>query len=71
MGMAIQDRDLDVTLIHSDQGTHFTSWPFTRRALDSGLVPSMGSVGECYDCDDPRVAIRSMGGSLQLLARVA
>ena len=21
----------------------------TRRALDSGLVPSMGSVGDCYD----------------------
>jgi putative transposase len=27
----------------------FTSWAFTRRALDSGLVPSMGSVGDCYD----------------------
>ena len=22
---------------------------FTRRALDSGLMPSMGSVGDCYD----------------------
>jgi putative transposase len=22
---------------------------FTRRALDSGLVPSMGSIGDCYD----------------------
>jgi transposase InsO family protein len=27
----------------------FTSWAFTRRALDSGLVPSMGSIGDCYD----------------------
>ena len=27
----------------------YTSWAFTRRALDSGLVPSMGSVGDCYD----------------------
>jgi putative transposase len=26
-----------------------TSWAFTRRARDSGLVPSMGSVGDCYD----------------------
>ena len=37
------------TVIHSDQGTQFTSWTFTQRAIDSGLVPSMGSVGNCYD----------------------
>jgi transposase InsO family protein len=48
-GMAIQNRDPDRTIIHSDQGTQFTSWAFTRRALDSGLLPSMGSVGTCYD----------------------
>ena len=50
LGMAIQTRTPpDGTVIHSDQGTQFTSWAFTRRALDSGLVPSMGSVGDCYD----------------------
>ncbi len=27
----------------------FTSWAFTRRAVDSGLLPSMGSVGDCFD----------------------
>ena len=27
----------------------FTSWAFTRRAIDSGLLPSMGSIGDCYD----------------------
>ncbi len=27
----------------------FTSWAFTRRAIGSGLVPSMGSVGDCFD----------------------
>lgn len=37
------------TLIHSDHGTQFTSWAFTERAKASGLVPSMGSVGGCYD----------------------
>jgi putative transposase len=37
------------TLIHSDQGTQFTSWAFTQRAKASGLVPSMGSIGDCYD----------------------
>src|SRR5262245_36707718 len=27
----------------------FTSWAFTDRARRSGLLPSMGSIGDCYD----------------------
>jgi putative transposase len=27
----------------------YTSWAFTDRAYASGLVPSMGSIGDCYD----------------------
>jgi transposase InsO family protein len=27
----------------------FTSWAFSQRAKASGLVPSMGGVGACYD----------------------
>jgi len=49
LGMAIDGRRPKGTVIHSDQGVQFTSWAFTRRAIDSGLVPSMGSVGDCYD----------------------
>ncbi len=51
LGMAIGGRRPadGATVIHSDQGTQFTSWAFTRRAIDSGLVPSMGSIGDCYD----------------------
>lgn len=49
LGMAIEGRRPDGTVIHSDQGTQFTSWAFTRRALDSGLMPSMGAVGSCFD----------------------
>lgn len=50
LGMAIQQRrPTPMTVIHSDQGTQFTSWAFTRRAIDSGLLPSMGSVGDCFD----------------------
>ncbi|WP_306356276.1 MULTISPECIES: IS3 family transposase [unclassified Nocardia] len=50
LGMAIDTRRPSVgTIIHSDQGTQFGSWAFTQRAKDSGLVPSMGSVGDCYD----------------------
>jgi hypothetical protein len=51
LGMAIdQRRPPGETIIHSDQGTQFTSWAFTRRAVESGLLPSMGSVGDCFDC---------------------
>jgi putative transposase len=50
LGMAIQTRTPPAgTIIHSDQGVQFASWAFTQRAKDSGLVPSMGSVGDCYD----------------------
>jgi putative transposase len=51
LGMAIDQRGpvAGATVIHSDQGTQFTSWTFTQRAIDSGLLPSMGSVGDCYD----------------------
>ena len=44
LGMAIGNRrPTNGTVIHSDQGTQFTSWAFTHRARQSGLVPSMGS----------------------------
>ena len=51
LGMAIDNRQptQGETVIHSDQGTQFTSWAFTERAADSGLVPSMGSIGDCFD----------------------
>lgn len=50
LAMAIEQRSPhEGTVIHSDQGTQFTSWAFTERALSSGLVPSMGSVGDCFD----------------------
>lgn len=51
LGMAIDQRQpvAGATVIHSDQGTQFTSWAFTQRAIDSGLLPSMGSIGDCYD----------------------
>ena len=51
LGMAIEQRDArrGETIIHSDHGTAFTAWTFTQRARTSGLLPSMGSVGDCYD----------------------
>ncbi|MFI7075414.1 IS3 family transposase [Micromonospora sediminicola] len=50
LGMAIDSRRPAAgTVIHSDQGVQFASWAFTKRARDSGLMPSVGSVGDCYD----------------------
>ena len=47
--------------IHSDHGMQFTSWAFTDRAKRSGLVPSMGSIGDCYD----NALIESFWGRMQ------
>jgi putative transposase len=51
LSMAIQQRKAaeGSTVIHSDLGTQLTSWAFTQRAVESGLLPSMGSVGDGYD----------------------
>jgi putative transposase len=50
LGMAIQSRrPPQGAVIHSDHGVQFTSWAFTERSLKSGLLPSMGAVGSCYD----------------------
>ncbi|MFI5538305.1 transposase [Nocardia sp. NPDC051900] len=50
LGMAISNRSpASGTIIHSDHGVQFTSWAFTDRARKSGPVPSMGSIGDCYD----------------------
>jgi putative transposase len=50
LGMAIDTRRPTAgTIIHSDHGAQFGSRAFTTRAKQSGLVPSMGSIGDCYD----------------------
>jgi transposase InsO family protein len=49
LAMAIGNRQPQQTVIHSDHGTQYTSWAFTRRVHESGLVASMGSIGDCYD----------------------
>ncbi|MFE2491460.1 IS3 family transposase [Streptomyces mirabilis] len=37
------------TIIHSDHGVQCESWAFTQRARASGLLPSMGSIGDGVD----------------------
>jgi transposase InsO family protein len=50
LGMAIENRSPPPgTILHSDHGTQFTSWAFTTRAKESGLLASMGTVGDALD----------------------
>jgi len=37
------------TVIHSDHGSQFTSWAFSERVRQAGLVRSMGTVGDAFD----------------------
>lgn len=63
LGMAIANRSPRAgTIIHSDHGVQFTPWAFTDRARQSGLVPSMGSIGDCYD----NAVIESFWGRMQI-----
>ena len=43
------------------ESAQFTSWAFTRRAQELGLVASMGSIGDCFD----NSVIESFWGRMQ------
>jgi putative transposase len=36
-------------IVHADHGVQFTSWAFTNKIRASGLMPSFGTIGDCYD----------------------
>ncbi|WP_183176972.1 integrase core domain-containing protein [Amycolatopsis bartoniae] len=50
------------TILHSDHGSQFTAWAFGQRLRAAGILPSMGSVGDCYD----NSMMESFWGALQL-----
>ncbi len=53
---------------HSDRGCPFLSICYTERLKEAGIEPSVGSVGDSYDCDDcsaPNVHSWMLGASLQ------
>jgi len=35
--------------VQANHGVQFTSWVFTNKIRDSGLIPSFGTIGDCYD----------------------
>ena len=48
--MALRHRKPKAGLIHhSDHGCQYTALAFGQRLQENGLVPSMGSVGDCFD----------------------
>jgi transposase InsO family protein len=50
LAMAISNRSPKPgTVIHSDHGSQFTSWAFSERIRQAGLVPSIGTVGDAFD----------------------
>jgi putative transposase len=49
LNMAIHRRRPKNVIQHSDQGCQYTSVAFGKRCEETGVRPSMGSVGDCYD----------------------
>jgi putative transposase len=50
LAMAIRNRTpKQGVVIHSDHGSQFSSWAFSERVRQAGLVPSMGTVGDAFD----------------------
>jgi putative transposase len=64
LGMATLRRrpEGDSAILHSDHGTQYTSWAFGQRLRAAGLLPSMGTIGDCYD----NSMMESFWGTLQL-----
>ena len=47
--MALEQRQPDEVIHHSDHGCQYTSLAFGKRCGEMGVRPSMGSVGNAYD----------------------
>ena len=63
--------DIEGVICHSDAGSQYTSIAYTERLEDVGAAPSIGTVGDSYDCDDPQVEHLPLGASRSSLSRVA
>jgi putative transposase len=52
VNMAVAQRQPTAVIHHSDQGWQYTSITVGLRCREAGVRPSMGHVGDAYDCDD-------------------
>ena len=55
--MAVDQRRPVAVIHHSDQGCQYTSLVFGARCRERGVALSMGSVGDCFDCEYDRGAV--------------
>ena len=46
-------------IAHSDAGSQYTSVAYTERLAEIHALPSIGSIGDSYDCEHDGVAVRS------------
>ena len=59
LDMAIKNRQPPAGgIVHADHGVQFTSWAFTNKIRSSGLMPSFGTIGDCYDCQSVSAGFR-------------
>ncbi|MGN2638321.1 IS3 family transposase [Nocardia takedensis] len=62
INMAVSERSTNAGLIvHADHGTQFTSWSFGENLRRHRLLPSFGTVGDCFD----NAAMESFWGRMQ------
>lgn len=63
VNMAVRERSPSgATVLHADHGTQFTSWSWGENLRRSGLTPSFGSVGDCFD----NAVIEAFWGRMQV-----
>jgi putative transposase len=46
-----RDTTLEGLISHTDAGSQFTSIRYGEKLSDLGATPSIGSVGDAYDCE--------------------
>ena len=59
LDMALAQRRPEAVVHHSDRGCQYTSYAFGKRCREAGVMPSMGSTGDAYDCEHDGVAVRA------------
>ena len=59
---------LDGLVTHSDAGAQFTSIRWGEHLAEIGALPSIGSVGDSFDCEDPVAGMRCFPVSLSRVA---
>jgi transposase InsO family protein len=56
---AQRGKRLDSLVHHSDRGVQYLAIRYTERLAEAGVVSSVGSRGDSYDCDDSGALLRA------------